>query len=51
VEFLTDALSVPVELLNPFAHLCCEGSSNEIQALMKNGPVYAIATGLAMRTV
>lgn len=51
VEFLTDAMSVPVELLNPFMHMPCESSSNEQQALIKNGPVYATAAGLAMRTL
>jgi type IV pilus assembly protein PilM len=51
VEFLGDALSVPVESLNPFTKIHCDENDKQQQALQKNGPVYAIATGLAMRTV
>ena len=49
VEFLSDALSVPVESLNPFTKMACNTQNKTHQALIKNGPVFAIATGLAMR--
>ena len=51
VEFLSDALSIPVKLLNPFEKMTCENMDNQSQALIKNGPAYVIATGLAMRTL
>ncbi|MEN8126844.1 MAG: type IV pilus assembly protein PilM [Planctomycetota bacterium] len=51
MEFLSDALSVPVEILNPFSviHDSTEFGGNE--ALKKNGPAFAVATGLAMRGI
>lgn len=51
VEFFTDALPVPVGLLNPFTNIESQKSADETEALVKNGPVYAAAVGLAMRTV
>jgi type IV pilus assembly protein PilM len=51
MEFLSDALSVPVESLNPFTKIHCDPGSKQQHAVIENGPVYAIAAGLAMRTL
>jgi type IV pilus assembly protein PilM len=51
VEFLTDALSVPVEMLNPFLTIKDSISAGLNEELKKNGPVFAVATGLAMRAL
>lgn len=47
VEFLTDALAVPVEILNPFSVISNSDVKNE--SLKRNGPAFAVAAGLAMR--
>lgn len=51
VEFLSDALSVEVELLNPFEKMTCQAGSEQNELLKTGGPAWAIATGLAMRTI
>lgn len=49
LEFLTDAISTPVAVLNPFSMIRCDGSNNP--TIKKDGPAFAVATGLAMRTL
>lgn len=49
VEFLTDALAVPVSILNPFLHLKCSEHIDE--TILQNGPMFAVAAGLALRTL
>ena len=51
VEFLTDALSVPVEMLNPFSIIQNNSGTDRNETLKRNGPVFAVAAGLAMRTL
>lgn len=50
-EFLTDALSVPVEPLNPFSVIRCGTDTDRNEALKNNGPAFAVAAGLAMRVL
>ncbi|MCI0498838.1 MAG: type IV pilus assembly protein PilM [Planctomycetales bacterium] len=50
-EFLADALPTPVTLLNPFEKMTCDADAADAAELIKSGPVYAVAAGLAMRTV
>jgi len=49
VEFLTDALSAPVEMLNPFSVIKDSTGRNEV--IKQNGPAFAVAAGLAMRAL
>lgn len=49
LEFLTDALPAPVSLLNPFAQMKC--SEHIDQTILQNGPMFAVAAGLAVRTL
>jgi len=51
VEFLTDAVSTPVALLNPFSTILCNPNVSENEMLKKDGPAFAVAAGLAMRTL
>ena len=51
VEFLTDAMSTPVALLNPFSTIQYDPSTATNKTLEKDGPAFAVATGLAMRTL
>ena len=51
VEFLTDALSVPVEMLNPFSTILHDPGVSGNETLEKDGPAFAVAAGLAMRTL
>jgi len=51
VEFLTDAMSTPVALLDPFSMMRCDPTVDSNETLEKNGPAFAVATGLAMRTL
>ena len=50
VEFLTDAVSTPVALLNPFSTIQYDPIASGNETLEKDGPAFAVATGLAMRT-
>jgi type IV pilus assembly protein PilM len=50
-EFLTDALPAPVALLNPFEKMTCDERMADAAELIKSGPAYAVAAGLAMRRV
>ncbi|RLC07927.1 MAG: hypothetical protein DRI24_24130 [Deltaproteobacteria bacterium] len=50
VEFLTDAISIPVTLLNPFSTIQYDSGAATNKTLEKDGPAFAVATGLAMRT-
>lgn len=50
IEFLTDALSIPVSVMNPFSKINCSDSQS-IQSVIENGPVFAVAAGLAMRNI
>jgi type IV pilus assembly protein PilM len=49
VEFITDAVSIPVALLNPFSTIQYDADGNK--TLEDEGPAFAVATGLAMRTL
>lgn len=49
--FLADALPVPVSILNPFEKMTCDERAANAAELIKSGPAYAVAAGLAMRTV
>jgi type IV pilus assembly protein PilM len=49
VEFITDALSVPLTVLNPFERMKHDGHSDP--TIIQNGPMYAIAAGLAVRAL
>ena len=51
VEFLTDALPVEVEILNPFEKMTCQSGVEDDQSLTICGPAWATAVGLAMRTI
>ena len=51
VEFMTDAVSIPVDLLNPFSTIQCDPKAGESKSLVDEGPAFAVATGLAMRTL
>jgi len=51
VEFLTDAVSTPVALLNPFSTILHGPDAGGNKTLEKDGPAFAVATGLAMRTL
>ena len=51
VEFLTDAISIPVVLLNPFSTIQYDPDASGNETLEKDGPAFAVATGLAMRTL
>ena len=51
VEFMTDAVSVPVALLNPFSTIQYDPGSDGNETLEKDGPAFAVATGLATRTL
>jgi type IV pilus assembly protein PilM len=51
VEFLTDAISTPVALLNPFSTIQYNPGSDGNETLEKDGPAFAVAAGLAMRTL
>jgi type IV pilus assembly protein PilM len=51
VDFLTDAVSTPVALLNPFSTIQYDPDANGNETLEKDGPAFAVATGLAMRTL
>ena len=51
VEFLSDALSAPVETLDPFSVIYDSTMSGGNEALKKNGPAFAVAAGLAMRAL
>ncbi|MCD6174896.1 MAG: type IV pilus assembly protein PilM [Planctomycetes bacterium] len=51
VEFLTDAVSTPVALLNPFSTILYDPNASGNETLAKDGPAFAVATGLAMRTL
>jgi type IV pilus assembly protein PilM len=51
VEFLTDAVSMPIALLNPFSAIQYDAGFDENETLEKDGPAFAVATGLAMRTL
>jgi type IV pilus assembly protein PilM len=51
IEFLTDAVSTPIELLNPFSTIRCDSVANGNEILEKDGPGFAVAAGLAMRTL
>ena len=51
VEFMTDAVSVPVDLLNPFSIIQPDPGAGKSKSLVDEGPAFAVATGLAMRTL
>jgi type IV pilus assembly protein PilM len=51
VEFMTDAVSVPVDLLNPFSIIQPDPEAGGSQSLVDEGPAFAVAAGLAMRTL
>ncbi|MHC4881073.1 MAG: type IV pilus assembly protein PilM [Planctomycetota bacterium] len=51
VEFLTDALSAPVEILNPFSVITDSAAAGQNETLKQNGPAFAVAAGLAMRAL
>lgn len=51
VEFLTDAVSAPVTLLNPFSTIQYDPDASGNKTPAKDGPAFAVATGLAMRTL
>lgn len=51
VEFLTDAVSAPVEVLNPFSVIMNSAADVKNEELKLNGPAFAVATGLAMRAL
>ena len=51
VEFLTDAVSTPVAQLNPFSTILYDPNASGNETLEKDGPAFAVATGLAMRTL
>lgn len=46
-EFLTKALGIEVQIANPFSYLEVDPSS--LAVLMKNGSLYTVSLGLAMR--
>ena len=50
VEFLTDAVSTPIALLNPFSTIQYDPNAATNKTLVKDGPAFAVAAGLAMRT-
>lgn len=51
VEFLKDAVSTPVALLNPFSTILYDPDAGGNKTLEKDGPAFAVAAGLAMRTL
>lgn len=51
VEFLTDALSARVEMLNPFSVITDSSAAGKNETLKQNGPAFAVAAGLAMRAI
>lgn len=51
VEFLTDAVSVEVELFNPFETIHCDAGKEGNEQLKSCGAAWATAAGLAMRTI
>ena len=51
VEFLTDAVSTPIALLNPFSTIQYDPNASGNKGLEKDGPAFAVAAGLAMRTL
>ena len=51
VEFFTDAVSTSVALLNPFSTIQYDPGTSGNNTLEKDGPTFAVATGLAMRTL
>lgn len=51
VSLLTRSLPAPVEVFNPFRDLVLEVPDEDEQRLVQNGPAFAVAAGLAMRTV
>lgn len=51
VEFLSDAVAMPVDLLNPFSNILYDSEADGNQPSEKDGPAFAVATGLAMRTL
>lgn len=51
VEFLTDALSASVEMLNPFSIITDSAAAGKNETLKQNGPAFAVAAGLAMRVI
>ena len=50
VEFLTDSVAMPVALLNPFSTILYDSDTAINKTLKKDGPAFAVAAGLAMRT-
>lgn len=51
VEFLTDAVSMPIVLFNPFSSMRYDAGFGGHETLEKDGPAFAVAAGLAMRTL
>jgi type IV pilus assembly protein PilM len=51
IEFLSDAVSIPVGLLNPLSHIVSGSEVSGNQLSEKDGPAFAVAAGLAMRTL
>jgi len=51
VDFLTDAMATPVKLLNPFSVIQYDPDVSGNETLEKDGPAFAVAAGLAMRTL
>jgi len=51
VEFLTDAVSTSITLLNPFSTIQYDPDADGNNGLEKDGPAFAVAAGLAMRTL
>lgn len=50
-EFLADALPASVRILNPFEAMAVEDQIPDADELIKSGPAFAVAAGLAMRMV
>lgn len=51
VEFLTDALPVDTCIMNPFEKISSAASAEGSDLIKHSGPAFAVATGLAMRTI
>ena len=51
IELLSERLTTEVLLWNPFRKIPLECSRQAIKALEENGPAFALAAGLAMRTI
>ncbi len=51
VEFLSDAMPVETQTLNPFDTMRCDAGDEGNELIKINGPGLALAAGLAMRTI